>query len=98
MTYDAYLENDMEPLSLRDRRFWLQKQISSLDADSMQEQIQALEAEVGDLQRICQHTHREDAPDQGIWRCRDCDLRGELEGSAAEPEASTAGDAESDAS
>ncbi len=79
----------MEPLTLRDRRFWLQKQISSLDADSMQEKIQALEAEVQDLQRICPHAHREDAMDQGIWRCRDCDLQGDLEGGAAESEAST---------
>ena len=89
----------MEPLTLRDRRFWLQKQIISLDADSMQEQIQALEAEVRDLQRICPHAHREDALDQGIWRCRDCDLQGDLEGgTAAEPEAITEGSAESDAS
>ena len=88
----------MEPLTLRDRRFWLQKEISSLDADSMQEQIQALEAEVRDLQRICPHEHREDAPDQGIWRCRDCDLQGDLEGAAVDPEVSTEGSAESDAS
>jgi len=88
----------MEPLILRDRRFWLQKKISSLDAESMQEQIQALEAEVEDLQRICSHEHREDAPDQGIWRCRDCDLQGDLEVGAEEPEASTAGSAEGGAS
>ena len=89
----------MEPLSLRESRFWLQTQISSLDADSMQEQIQALEAEVRELQRICPHAHREDALDQGIWRCRDCDLQGDLEGgTAAEPEAITEGSAESDAS
>ena len=77
----------MEPLILRDRRFWLQKQISELDAESMQEQIQALEAEVDDLQRICSHAHREDAPDQGIWRCRDCDLQGDLEVDSDEAEA-----------
>jgi len=88
----------MEPLTLRDRRFWLQKEIKSLDADSMQEQIQALEAEVRDLQRICPHAHREDAPDQGMWRCRDCDLQEDLEGGAAEPEASTEGSAEGDSS
>jgi ribosomal protein L37AE/L43A len=88
----------MEPLILRDRRFWLQKQISTLDAESMQEQIQALEAEVEDLQRICQHVHREDAQDQGIWRCRDCDLQEELEVGAEEPEVSNGGGAESDAS
>jgi hypothetical protein len=88
----------MEPLILRDRRFWLQKQISSLDAESMQEQIQALQAEVEDLQRICPHAHREDAPDQGMWRCRDCDLQGELEVDAAEPEASTEDSAEGDTS
>ena len=87
----------MEALTLRDRRYWLQKQINTLDADSMQEQIQALEADVQELQRICQHVHREDALDQGIWRCRDCDLQGNLEGVAAEPEASTEGSAEGDA-
>ena len=84
----------MEPLILRDRRFWLQKQISSLDAETMQEQIQAIEAEVEELQRICPHAHREDAPDQGIWRCRDCDLQGDLEGGAGEPDDSTDGSAE----
>jgi hypothetical protein len=88
----------MEPLILRDRRFWLQKKISTLDPESMQEQIQALEAEVEDLQRICPHEHREDAPDQGIWRCRDCDLQGDLEVGAEEPETSTEGSAESGAS
>ncbi len=88
----------MEPLTLRDRRFWLQKEIKSLDADSMQEQIQALEAEVRDLQRICPHAHREDSSDQGIWRCRDCDLQEDLEGGAAEAEASTEGSAEGDSS
>ncbi len=88
----------MEPLTLRDRRFWLQKEIKSLDADSMQEQIQALEAEVRDLQRICPHAHREDSTDQGIWRCRDCDLQEDLEGGAAEPEASTEGSAGGDSS
>ena len=88
----------MEPLILRDRRFWLQKRISALDAESMQEQIQALEAEVEDLQRICQHVHREDAQDQGIWRCRDCDLQGDLEVGAEEPEVSTEDGAGGDAS
>ena len=79
----------MEPLILRDRRFWLQKRINTLDAESMQEQIQALEAEVEDLQRICQHVHREDAPDQGLWRCRDCALQGELEAIDEEADASS---------
>ena len=81
----------MEALTLRDRRYRLQEQIKTLDAESMQEQIEVLEAEVRDLQRICPHAHREDAPDQGIWRCRDCDLQGALQGGAAEPGASAEG-------
>ena len=83
----------MEPLTLRDRRYWLQKEINSSDAETMQDRIQALEAELQELQRICTHVHREDAMDQGIWRCRDCDMQGDLEGGGAEPEAGGEGDA-----
>ena len=70
----------LQPLEIRDRRYHLQKEIESLDRESMKEQIAALEAEVRELQAICPHEHQDEAPDEGIWRCMDCDLRRELEG------------------
>ena len=73
----------MHPFEIRDRRYRLQKEIASLDAETMQEQIDSMEAEVRELQAICPHESKQEAPDQGIWRCRDCDLKGALEGAAA---------------
>lgn len=84
----------MEPLIIRDRRYRFQKQLGALDAESQQAEIQALEAEIEELQRICTHEHREDSAEQGIWRCRDCDLSGQLEGVAAAQEAGAGGEAE----
>ena len=72
----------LQPLEIRERRYHLQKEIESLDRESMKEQIAELEAGVRELQAICPHEHPEEAPDEGIWRCRDCDLRRELEGAS----------------
>lgn len=69
----------MEPLEIRDRRYRLQQQ------------IEELQSEIEKLQGECPHEHREEVPDQGVWRCRDCDLRGELD--RAEDE-ETSGEAE----
>lgn len=81
----------MEPLIIRDRRYRLQTQLQALDAESQQSEARALEEEIEELQRICPHEHREDSTEEGIWRCRDCDLSGQLEGVAAAQEADADG-------
>ena len=62
----------MEPLEIRDRRFRLQQE------------IETLEKQVKALQDVCPHESREEDAEQGRWRCRDCDVSGELESSAVD--------------
>ncbi|MFQ5741700.1 MAG: hypothetical protein ACE5JX_22095 [Acidobacteriota bacterium] len=69
----------METLELRDRRYRLQQRINALDAEAKKQEIRDLEAEVSRLQAACPHEHREEEPEQGIWRCKDCDLQGSLD-------------------
>lgn len=72
----------MESLELRDRRYRLQKEIESLDAETNKGRIEALQADVRKLQEVCPHEHVEESEEDGLWRCRDCDRQGELESSS----------------
>lgn len=91
----------MEPLEIRDRRYRAQQRIDELDEEQERDQIEALEEQVRELQSMCPHPdeHRQEDEDEGIWRCRDCDLRGELPGAeddaAAEGESGDGTDEES---
>lgn len=76
----------MEPLMVRDRRYWLQKQIGNLDAEADAERIVELEEQIEALQEICPHEHDEEVPDDNLWHCRDCDLRRPLDPDAADSE------------
>lgn len=81
-------ESHMEPLEIRDRRYRLQQRISELDADQAGDQIEALEGQIQELQAICPHPdeHRQEDEGEGVWRCRDCDTRGDLPGAGPEEE------------
>lgn len=90
-------ESQMEPLEIRDRRYRLQQRIDELDAEEDRDQIEVLEKQVEELQEICPHPdeHRQEDDDEGIWRCRDCDLRGDLPGADADEESDEAEEEES---
>lgn len=79
-------ESPMEPLEIRDRRYRAQQRIAELDAEQERDEIEALEEQVRELQSICPHPdeHRQEDEGEGIWRCRDCDLRGELAGAESD--------------
>ncbi len=79
---------ELHPLEIRELRFKLQQQVSSLEEDA---DSSALEQQITDLQEVCPHAHPEESEEKG-WRCRDCDLSRPPE-PAAEPEVAEAEEA-----
>ncbi len=61
---------ELHPLEIRELRFKLQQQISSLEEGANSSD---LDLQVTDLQEVCPHAHPEESEEKG-WRCRDCDL------------------------
>lgn len=88
----------MEPLEIRDRRYRAQQRLETLrkqlpdedDADgevspAVSEEIDELERRIATLQEECPHEHVEEDEEKGLWRCRDCDVRNEIEQKASTP-------------
>lgn len=85
--YGQAKENEveaMEPLMIRDRRYWLQKEIDGLDPEEDGERIRSLTERIASLQEICPHEHNEEVADENLWHCRDCDARRPLNPTADE--------------
>lgn len=75
----------MHPLDIRDRRFWLQKELEGLEEGD--ERAAELEEKIAALQELCPHEHDEEDPEEGLWRCRDCDLQRRTEKADSDEEA-----------
>ncbi len=82
----------LDRLEIRERRFRLQQQIAELGEDG---DTHSLDAEVTHLQEICprhevegeeRHLGWEINKDGDLWRCRDCDLKGEIAGAETDVE------------
>ena len=83
----------VELLDIREQRFRLQQQIKALqssDGDVDTARVEELEARIQELRDSCpcprdEHGvpnpfHYEEDAGKGLWRCRDCDVGGEIEG------------------